>query len=172
MTLLPSLIHFLAAVLHPTLGTKHLEVHMKWLEALLDIHAGTLMQWIGSNNVSLERNVVDPLLMQKVSVGDVQALLLQCLQQVNSQYSNLKKVFDKNLYSIAYLATQQQQQITAFTEDERKGSLIKQKKAEEAEKKKFKKTDEFGVIIPDYVPNAHLESEDSLMMKKTKKKRS
>lgn len=149
--LLPSLLHFLACVLHPTLGSKTLELNMHWLEALLDIHAATLLQWLSGNHTASTRNVFrlqdmlesvsgnktksktgksntqadeasarsdvetatavqvdeeedDALLLQRVSVGDVQALLLQCLQTTAQQQKNMSHVFERNRHSLAFLA--------------------------------------------------------------------
>ena len=57
---------------------------------------------------------------------------------------NLSNIFNKNLYSIKYLSWSASGN-AMFTEEERKTSLIKMKKEEEAEKKRV--TKKLGLLM-------------------------
>ncbi|CAD7946834.1 unnamed protein product [Amoebophrya sp. A25] len=123
--LLPTLLHFLSCMLHPTWGTVSVERHVCWLEAVLETHISTLLQWTsggnrprelpntsvkgtssaGAANGDVAATSSDPILMNtKVQVGEVQALLLQCLQGMTQKFTKLQQVFDRNSHALTYLS--------------------------------------------------------------------
>eukprot|EP00392_Amoebophrya_sp_AT5.2_P012167 g12262.t1 len=116
-SLLPTLIHFLTCMLHPTWGSNCIEKHVTWIETVLSTHITTLMQWTAgrrelvsaassSSGTAQGQQQVDPILLNaKVQVGEIQALLLQCLQQLTEKWSKLQGVFDKNKHALTYLST-------------------------------------------------------------------
>ncbi|CAD7950508.1 unnamed protein product [Amoebophrya sp. A120] len=107
-SLLPTLIHFLTCMLHPSWGSTSIEKHVVWLETLLTTHISTFLQWTGGHrgNEIQQKQHQDPILLNaKVQVGEIQALLLQCLQQLSGKYSKLQSVFEKNKHMLTYLST-------------------------------------------------------------------
>lgn len=104
--LLPALIHFLAGMLKPEQAVGRANAvgcHLRWLEAVLDNHLTVLLSWTSGDTKKREGEDV----LQsgnKISGGDLQALLLTTLQQCSSQYANLSSVFEGNAHALTYLA--------------------------------------------------------------------
>ncbi len=120
-SLLPALLHFLSCMLHPSFGSRSIGLCNNWLQAVLEIHTSTLLAWTsgqrpsdmsrsngkdGDKNSGKSGNQEDNLLTSSVvNVGEVQATLLRCLQRLSQHQDQLKKVFEKNAYSLEYLCT-------------------------------------------------------------------
>merc|ERR1719453_2809026 len=92
--LLPALLHFLGACLHPTVGTPHVEFHFNWLNAILDNHLGLLQDMNSAGAVS-----------SLTAKADMRTLFLYILQQVQHVHKNLGKLLQNNLFTLEYLTT-------------------------------------------------------------------
>jgi len=92
--LLPALLHFLGACLHPTVGTPHVEYHFAWINAILDTHLSLLQDMNSAGAVA-----------SLTAKADMRTLFLYILQQVQHVHKNLGKLLQNNLFTLEYLTT-------------------------------------------------------------------
>mmetsp|Transcript_9488 Transcript_9488/g.22533 ORF Transcript_9488/g.22533 Transcript_9488/m.22533 type:complete len:1099 (+) Transcript_9488:75-3371(+) len=100
--LLPALIWFIGAELKPSTGTPHFQFHVRWVEALVDLHFQTLLEMSAGRTTERTGTVLEA---AAVSRSDVTALCLSLLVELSQRHSTMAKTFESNRYLLRYLGS-------------------------------------------------------------------
>eukprot|EP00922_Rhytidocystis_sp_ex-Travisia-forbesii_P064443 GHVS01095763.1.p1 GENE.GHVS01095763.1~~GHVS01095763.1.p1 ORF type:complete len:1115 (+),score=197.80 GHVS01095763.1:42-3347(+) len=91
------------------MSSPHLEVHMRWLQALFDVHMDSFQgeEMVALSGAGGGTTRQSPTIEGNACMGmsrmDVRSVLLMLLRQLQEVHSQLGRLYTKNLYTLTYL---------------------------------------------------------------------